>query len=219
MMVPPTDTWIDWPKAVPLQWIDVSTPYRIARRLVCGPDGAPLELSFADAVAYAASVGASLPRWYGWEIAVRGPEPWLWPWGDTLDLGALTWRRDGEVAFIETFGAYAGCTSIFGVGDLARAGGEWNVCHAGAPTKDDDHLVRSLSDVGAMLYWMPGVRRTFLVDEPSGPRERLFSGPLPSAYGLEHGAYTVWGPDRQTAHLWPKAAFRLVIREPRRPRA
>jgi formylglycine-generating enzyme required for sulfatase activity len=67
---------------VELQWVDVVTPFRISRDLVAGPDGAPLELSFVEARAYAASVGASLPRWCEWEIAVRGPEPWLRPWGD-----------------------------------------------------------------------------------------------------------------------------------------
>src|SRR4051812_34533658 len=106
----PRATWDGVPMAVPLDWIVVDSfrmtrdPLsfadweRLAHRVQALPDEAvrpsPIddaaEASFEDAAHIAASLGVSLPYWYEWEIAARGPEPFLYPWGNELDRRQLT---------------------------------------------------------------------------------------------------------------------------------
>jgi sulfatase-modifying factor enzyme 1 len=183
------------------------------------PDGIA-DVPFAEAQRIANEHDAALPRWYEWEIAVRGPEPFAYAWGNTLDLDRLTLRshwyddgmtrpgnKDQHLVLIDSFGSYASAVSPWGLEDVARIGREWNTCHEGQPFADDNRLVRSASDVGAMAYMVPGIRPgTYGRDVDA--KERAFSGPIAACYG--HASPP--GHDLGRGFLWLRAAFRFVIR-------
>lgn len=145
------------------------------RRIPRQPDPDPvLTLGARVASKVASALGASLPRWHEWEIATRGPEGRLYPWGDEIDLEKLSleiqdysvdeesvmgyYCYDQFVYFIHSFGVYADASSPFGLVGLARAGREWNLRHKGTPDAAGRYILRSISDLGAMAFMIPGIR-------------------------------------------------------------
>ena len=44
-----------------------------------------LELPYKTCVKIAKALGATIPTWQQWEAAVRGPQAWLYPWGNDFD--------------------------------------------------------------------------------------------------------------------------------------
>lgn len=145
------------------------------RRIPRQPDPDPiLTLDAKTAAKVASALRASLPRWHEWEIATRGPEGWLYPWGNEIDFEKLSieiqdysvdeesvmgyYCYDQYVYFVHSFGDYAEAPSPFGLVGLARAGREWNLRHAGEPEAPGRHILRSVSDLGGMAFMIPGIR-------------------------------------------------------------
>jgi len=213
----PQATWADYPLTTPEQLVTIDKPFWISRDLVRDSFGL-LVVTGHHAAGRAERLGGRLPRWYEWEIAVRGPEPFLYPWGNDFDLAQvrlvtstyslleaqrfpsripvdLRARETERAVGILDFGAYENATSPFGLRDLVRAGCEWN-------DLDGTHVVRSFCDVGAMSYMVPGSRpETY--DNESGMT--AFSGPIAACYGLEQ-------PRDAPMRLFEMACFRLVLR-------
>lgn len=180
----------------------------------------PLVVDLKTAVAIATALHADLPRWYEWEIATRGPEGWLYPWGNETTRAELTfeyqsysvdtesdmgyYNADQVVAFVRSFGRYAQTVSPFGLRKLAFAGREWNLCHAGLPFAQETAVLRSLADVGNMAMMIPGIRpMTWAGHDWCHTQQHLaFSGP-----SLVHAT-----PETAVQSVYPEASLRLVIR-------
>jgi formylglycine-generating enzyme required for sulfatase activity len=196
-------------------------PRRIAQQVELDP---VLTLDEARAAGVAEALGASLPRWYEWEIATRGPRGWRYPWGDEMSLSELSlevkdysvdeesvmgyYSYDQDVVFIRSFGSYADQASPYGLTGLARPGREWNLCHDGQPTAEERYVLRSISDLGGMAYMVPGIRpRTWGGREwPKTYVDIAFSGPILACYAPPAVGVTWDGP------LYREAGFRLVYR-------
>ena len=179
----------------------------------------PLTVSWATAQAIAEVLGAELPRWDEWEVATRGREAFLYPWGNTLDTAPLSlehqdysvdtesdmgyYRCDQDVYFVHSFGTYGELASPFGLVGLAWAGREWNAGDAAAlPTEQP--ILRSIADLGSMAMMIPGLRpRTWgMYGWHETKKHQAFSGPaLPCYLPAEAGK-----------GLYETAAFRLVWR-------
>lgn len=218
LAIEPAYTWPEYSLATGEQMIEIDRPFSITRDLVSthdyqramkqrasGPDE-PIALEYLQARIAARNSGAALPRWYEWEIAVRGPEPFLYPWGNELDLAKLTLRALSyyselgitRATAIDSFGDYARAESPFGLRQLAHLGQEWNEGFG-----KHGQIIRSLCDVGAMRYMMPGIRPgTVETTESRGAQP--FSGPTAACYGVEQ-------PDGYR-HIIQSAYFRLVKR-------
>ena len=185
----------------------------------------PIAVDKVSASQIAAVLNADLPRWYEWEIAARGKEGLLYPWGNEYTPGSLAlehqdysmedegvmgfYRYDQEVIFIHDFKEYAQKESPFGLMDLARIGREWNRVDDIYPLPDDSFILRSLSDLGTMAVMVPGIRYNSWRNNP-WIYKRAFSKPPLPCYALSTvGENPKLGYGHQ---LYPEAAFRLVIR-------
>lgn len=56
-----------------------------------GPDHPVTGIDWYDATAFARAQQKELPTEYQWEVAARGPDGTIWPWGDAWDPSALQW--------------------------------------------------------------------------------------------------------------------------------
>ncbi|MEM7343916.1 MAG: hypothetical protein AAF485_06705 [Chloroflexota bacterium] len=203
-------------------------PRQIPQQLEVDP---VLELSADLAMQVAEALGASLPRWYAWEIATRGSEAWLYPWGNVFNLKEISlelqdysvddegvmgfYRYDQYVYFIHSFGPYADMTSPFGLSGLARPGREWNLCHQNKPTPDDACILRSICDLGAMSFMIPGIRpMTWGFGDWLKTKKHLaFSGPILPCYAPPSvGLWIDRDGDTRGEPLYDKAGFRLLFR-------
>lgn len=105
-----------------------------------------LALKFERSAIFARSIGLEIPNFLQWEVAARGAQGYLFPWGDVLDLARLrlsnetycTWEdpestmgmgRDTDhalVHYVDSFGDYQNARSPFGLSGLVHWGMEWN---------------------------------------------------------------------------------------------
>lgn len=95
-------------------------------------------VTWYHAAHYAEWVGGYLPTEVEWEAACRGPEGWIFPWGNRISAGAIGnfGHRDGE---IQPVGSYPKGASPFGVLDMAGNAWEWtNTRYAEYPYVADD---------------------------------------------------------------------------------
>jgi len=182
-----------------------------------------VDKGLASQIAHA--LGADLPRWYEWEIATRGNESFLYPWGDeyfpqSLSLESQDYSMDEEsvmgfysydqdVFFIHDFKEYVELESPFDLIDLARIGREWNQTDESLPVPDNDFILRSLSDLGTMAEMVPGIRYNSWRNN-AWDYKRAFSKPPLPCY-----ARSTVGENPEIGYgkiLYPEAAFRLVFR-------
>lgn len=82
-------------------------------------------IPWESASGYAAAVRRALPTEAEWEIAGRGAEANLYPWGTAPKEGAVLGR--GSTALPDKVGSAAVDVSVFGVRDLAGNVSEWTV--------------------------------------------------------------------------------------------
>jgi len=183
-----------------------------------------LELPFFKAKRFCEAVGGRLPTWQEWEAAMRGEEGWLYPWGDDLDLNALTfqkpvpWEIDlkpratgsdhsalevthdsdpvrGQSTRLHSWGVYGFGKSPFGLRAAARWGFEWNTANGDlGPGRPATHLLRTMGDYYTQFIFEGG-------DEAKRGNHRSFSGPVLPLYAM---------PNRFTR----AAAFRIVLAVP-----
>ena len=92
------------------------------------PDGEArfpvVNVSWAQAAAYAEWQGKRLPRESEWEFAARGGDGRLYPWGNEWRTGCAN-AGDGSAGSLTRVGSFPGCASPSGLLDLSGNAWEW----------------------------------------------------------------------------------------------
>jgi sulfatase modifying factor 1 len=85
-----------------------------------------VNVSWADAVAYATWAGCSLPTEAQWERAARGPKNLLYPWGDAWDASKC--RNKTNTGSGQTCPGWEYPVGASGYGTLNQSGNVWEWC-------------------------------------------------------------------------------------------
>lgn len=99
-----------------------------------------VNVSWDDAEAFARWAHKRLPSEEEWETAGRGPQAFLFPWGNDFREGMMNSRESGKYAPLPP-GSLPGDRSAYGVEDLAGNVSEWTSSHY-LPYPGNRHLLR-----------------------------------------------------------------------------
>ena len=122
----------DWQQVEGADWQHPQGPASRAEE-----DHPVVQVSWDDAAAYCEWSGARLPTEAEWEYAARGPEGYVYPWGNTFDSERVNycdancptgWNDPGTddgYAYTAPVGSYPGGQSWCGAHDLAGNVREW----------------------------------------------------------------------------------------------
>ncbi len=92
-------------------------------RFIIGPNQPRVGVTWYEAEAYARWRGGRLPTEAEWEYAARGPQSFIYPWGDRYDTSNLNvGDRLGQTTYV---GRYPSGTSWIGAYDMAGNVWEW----------------------------------------------------------------------------------------------
>ncbi len=113
---------------IPLHFEDVT---ELIRPAFIGPPLPPegqadypvTNVTWADAAAYCAWLGARLPTEAEWEYAARGPQGFLYPWGN--EKGTVRLNSANALAGTAPVGSFPEAASPFGLQDMAGNVWEW----------------------------------------------------------------------------------------------
>jgi formylglycine-generating enzyme required for sulfatase activity len=167
-----------------------------------GPDSSTpedhpvVQVTWDDAAAYCEWAGVQLPTEAQWEYAARGPEGYIYPWGNTFDGMYLNFcdvncafrqrdaRYDDGYEITAPVGSYPAGDSWCGVADMAGNVSEWTAdwydkeYYSDSPSHNPTgpemekygvkHVIR-----GGSWYFMQGFARTTDRDFYIIPRTRL----------------------------------------------
>ena len=112
-----------------------------------------VNVRWQDAKEYALWAGGGLPTEAEFELAARGPDRRIYPWGDTFEPDNLLSKRDGVTGPAKP-GTYKKGKSPYGAYDMAGNVWEWSVegtnpeanvfvLHGGSWAEDDKNMFRS----------------------------------------------------------------------------
>ena len=142
----------------PTYWADNNIPTELGNHPVEG-------ITFDEAAAYCATLDKRLPTEAEWEAAARGPQGWLYPWGD--DPNAVNLPNSST----HPVGSILGNRSYFGAFDMAGNVWEWvtdphtavadgeQVLHGGANSFQNDLVFRATGDPNSpIMFTNAGIR-------------------------------------------------------------